>query len=76
MIAAMNTALTGIQNNLRQFEQHASRISRAGIPSTSDPVDLPSEIVGTKAAQHGYEANLAVLRTSDKMIGSLLDVLA
>lgn len=76
MISALNRALTGMQLNQQRFEQHASRISRAGLPGAGDTVDLPTGIVGTKVAQRGYEANLAVLRTADEMVGSLLDVLA
>lgn len=76
MMQAIHSALGGIQQNLQRFEQHAGRIARAGDPGTGRPVDLPREIVGARTAQHGYEANLAVLDAADGMIGSLLDVLA
>lgn len=71
---AMASALSGLQWNQRSFDHHAEAISRAG---TSPEASLrPENIVGLKIAGHGFEANLAVLRKSDDMIGSLLDVLA
>lgn len=76
MIGAMNQALHGLQTNRQRFEEHAARISRSGASGPVDPPDLPTELVGARTAQRGYEANLAVLRGSDELIGSLLDVLA
>lgn len=76
MISAMNQALIGLQMNQGRMQQHASRISRAGRPGGADPIDPATEVVGSQVAQRGYEANLAVLRTSDEMVGTLLDVLA
>lgn len=38
--------------------------------------DLATEMVGLITAQRGFEANIPVIRTQDKMIGSLLDILA
>lgn len=76
MIGAINEALSGLQMNQSRFEQHASRIARAGLQDGAEPVDLAGEVVGTNVARRGYEANLAVLRTADEMVGTLLDVLA
>ena len=36
-------------------------------------VDLVDEIVGLQQAARAYEANLAVLRTADRMLGALID---
>ena len=47
----------------------------ASIEESSD-VDLATEMVGLMTAQRGFEANIPVIRTQDKMIGSLLDILA
>jgi flagellar hook protein FlgE len=39
-------------------------------------VDLGEEIPQTLLTQRGYEANLTMLKVSDEMLGSLLDILA
>ncbi len=39
-------------------------------------VDLGEEIPQTILTQRGYEANLAMVKVSDEMLGSLLDILA
>jgi flagellar hook protein FlgE len=38
-------------------------------------VDLGEEIPQTMLTQRGYEANLTMVRVSDEMLGSLLDIL-
>lgn len=37
-------------------------------------VDLTEEIPQSIVAQRGYEANLAIIRTQDKMLNSILDI--
>jgi flagellar hook protein FlgE len=39
-------------------------------------VDLGEEIPQTVLTQRGYEVNLTMVRVSDEMLGSLLDILA
>ena len=78
-IAALNHALTGMSLNLRRFEGHADRISRWGTtdPRTDEePLQLHEELVGVMTARQGYEANLAVARAADEMLGTLIDILA
>ncbi len=78
-IAALNQALIGMSLNLRRFEGHADRISRWGTTGSrvgEAPIQLHEEVVGMMTARHGYEANLAVARTADEMLGTLIDVLA
>lgn len=50
----------------------AATIERAAAPGDA----LAEDLVGLKFAQHLYTANLKVLRTQDRMLGSLLDELA
>ena len=81
MISAMNSALQGMQQNQLSFARHADRISRWGLENqtTDGPeatISLPQEMVGILQSRQGFVANLAVLKTSDEMLGSLLDVLA
>ena len=79
LIQAMNTALQGMARNQQAFEQHADRISRWGTTRSdgSQPdIDLDTEMVGVLTSRRGYEANLAVARTADEMVGTLIDTFA
>ena len=72
--SVMSTALNGLQNHQRTFARHAGSISRAG---TAPDAELrPEDMVGLMTSQRGYEANLGVLKRSDEMLGTLLEVLA
>jgi len=71
---AMSSALSGLQWSQRSFERHAHEISRSGL--APDAELRPEDICGLMTAERGYEANLAVLRRTDDMLGSLLDILA
>jgi len=42
--------------------------------SRRDQPSIEQSIAGMVADKHGVQANVAVLKTADKMIGSLLDV--
>ena len=89
-IDAVATALGGMQRNQESFARHAQRIALVGAPPAPDrpdgldasgaaagaDVDLAREMVGLTTSRRGYEANLAVVRAADRMLGSLLDVLA
>ena len=77
MFGAINTALAGMQRNQEAFGRHADRIARWGLETGSgDDIDLATELTGVLTSRRGYEANLAVVRAADDMLGSLLDVLA
>lgn len=76
MLQALNTALTGMYAQQRAFARHAERISRWETGQPVAPDDIAGNLVGLGQAKHGYAANLAVVRTADAMLGSLLDVLA
>lgn len=68
-----------MQRNQAQFLKSAQNISRWGATAEGEagaPVSLEKEIVGTITSQRGYEANLAVVRAADEMLGSLLDTFA
>jgi len=47
----------------------------AGVSSTGKSVDLASEFVNLKQAALTYGANALVVKTSEQMYGSLLDIL-
>ena len=70
-IPAMQSALFGIRENLRNFEQTVSRIVR-----DAPGGDLAADIVDLKIAETGVAVNVAVVRSADEMAGTLLDLLA
>lgn len=79
MLPAINSALQGLAMNQRSLSGHAHRISRWGTDEAatgSESIDLQEELVGVMTSRRGYEANLAVLRTSDEMLGTLIDTFA
>jgi flagellar hook protein FlgE len=68
------TAQYGLFAATRRFEASAQRTAQMGDPSID--VDLGSEVVEQVEAKHAFSANLAVIRTADKMQQSLLDLIA
>jgi flagellar basal body rod protein FlgC len=43
-------------------------------PSGATETDIPTEFVNMASSRRAIEANLAVIRTSDKTLGVLLDI--
>lgn len=70
------SALNGMQVNQRTLGRHAERIAAWGTSAAPGAVSLETELVGVMQARRGFEANLAVVRAADDMLGSLIDVLA
>ena len=68
-IPAIASASLGLQQNLRQFDDAARRVS-----STLDS-DLARGVVDLKQAQHGIAVNAAVLRAADESVATLIDIL-
>ena len=71
VLPAMNAALFGIHESLRQFDETASRLAK-----TAPTGDLAGDLVGLKVAKYGVQANAAVVQATDEMTGTLLDILA
>jgi flagellar hook protein FlgE len=62
-------AVAGMAASTARFEESAQRLAR-------DPrADAAKELVSQKLAAADFEANIAVIRSADKMIKSLLDIL-
>lgn len=67
-------ALQGMQAAQGRLAGHADRVARWGEGRTgSDPA---REIAGVLDSARSYEANAAVARTADRMLGSIIDILA
>ena len=71
MLEAINTAVTGITAAFDGMNRAAANIARDGAGG-----DLQGNIVRLIQARQDVEANAAVVRTADKTIGTLIDVLA
>ena len=73
-----SSALTGITQALKQFDQAAEGIRRATQPQTAavDQLDLSTEAVKLLAARTAVEASLEVLKTADEINQHAIDLLA
>ena len=71
MLNAIDTARGGINAGFDRLDRAAGRIARDGADG-----DLARNTVDQMQSAHEVRANIAVVRTADEMIASLLDVLA
>lgn len=67
---AMSISATGIQQSFQLMDQAARNLAE---PDHS--TELPRELVSAIEAKHGVAANAAVVKSTDKMLGSLVDML-
>jgi hypothetical protein len=58
----------------KRWDDASSRVVRAA--TGDDQEDLAGASVGMLTARRGYEASLAVIRSQDRMLGTLIDRLA
>lgn len=68
--SAMQNAYTGIQTGLKNLELNSQKIASPNVPDKAEPLIM-----------HKLDANLVetsakVIKTSDEMLGSLIDVMA
>lgn len=76
MIAALNSATYGIQQNLMRLNDAAARFARQPVRSDIASDDIARDFVELKSARHAVAVNAAVVRTADDMLGTLLDTFA
>ncbi len=70
MIRAYSSALNGIASRIDSFDRSAARIA-----APDDPT-LERDVVKTVDDSEGLKANVAVARTADEMVGTLIDIIA
>jgi flagellar hook protein FlgE len=70
------TAQYGMLAASRKFEASAFRVAAMGDAEANADVDLVSETVEQITAQHAFAANISVIKTADRMVGDLLDIIA
>lgn len=81
-IGVLNQALLGIGHNQRRFERAAGDIVAATTVGQDPPADGPpppdlvDSAVRLMTARRGLEACLAVARTGDELLGTVIDMLA
>jgi hypothetical protein len=81
MIVAIQSGLAGLAAQQRRFESAARQVARQGYvaPGAGDPhhASGPARpIVEALSARAGHAANLKTIQIADRMLGSLVDVLA
>jgi hypothetical protein len=81
--SAAISAGQGIQAWMRAFDRSASAVSGAAAQLGSDAAnqtgsstDMIDGMIGMNLSAAGVKANVAVFRTADEMLGSLLDMKA
>ena len=75
MIPAIDTALVGMRASLDQLERTGQQIANLVSSSSISSGHLVEDIVQLSSAQHGFEANAAVVRTANEIIGTTIDLL-
>jgi len=70
MIRGYSSALAGMASRIDSFDRSAARIA------TPDDPTLERDVVKTLDDSAGLKANLAVVRTADQMVGTLIDIVA
>jgi flagellar hook protein FlgE len=75
MNSIMQTGLKGMQYAQNRVDHAASSIARNGtVEGIHDPVQTTEDMVALKRAGLEFIAAVEVIKTSDRMIGSLIDI--
>lgn len=74
LISILGSGLQGCQQNLQRFAASAERISAWGDPEAE--TTPTADLVELLSARQGAEASLAVIAAGDRLLGSLIDILA
>jgi hypothetical protein len=76
-------ASQGLAASMRVYDRSASAVSNATAQASSDLAEpttsgpgLVDALVGMRVAANDVKANIAVVRTADEMLGTLLDMKA
>lgn len=75
MIPAIDTALVGMRASLDQLERTSQSIANLVSSSRLSSGHLVEDIVQLSSAQHAFEANAAVVRAANDILGTTIDLL-
>jgi hypothetical protein len=70
MISALGTAAYALGQQLDRFNRSAARVARGGGDG------YVQEVVEQMSATHAAAANVAVIRATDELVGSLFHIVA
>jgi flagellar hook-associated protein FlgK len=77
MNLTLSTAVSGLQSAQNRLAASAHRVaSSQTADAAGSGVSLEQEVVAQLEAKHGFQASLQVVKTADRMLGSLLDIRA
>lgn len=76
MNVAFSIAAAGAQDAASRFAQSAAQVVQASTAGVGSDANLASAVVGMNLAKSDFQASVAVLKTADKMMGSLLNLVA
>jgi hypothetical protein len=68
MISGVGSASAGIAAQFQRFERSAARVAGDQSPN------YVRETVEQMSVEHAVKANVAVIRSADEMVGTLLDM--
>jgi hypothetical protein len=71
-----NTALAGIQNGFDSLQKNASQIASKSTMEGTNTQSLVEAVVDLKANVQQVSASMKVLKASDELIGTILDIKA
>jgi hypothetical protein len=72
-VSGLGSVVTDLAASQRRWDDAAERVVRAG---TGEDEDFTAAVTGMLTARRGYEASLVVARSRDRMLGTLIDMLA
>lgn len=76
MISAISSGLAGIQRGMQQMDRSASAIARMGTTNEGGAGELATNLVDLMQAKNQVKANVAVVKSADDMLGTLIDTRA
>lgn len=76
MVSAISSGLAGIQRGIQQMDRSASAIARMGATTEGGPGELANNMVQLMQARNDVKANVAVVKTADDVLGTLIDTRA
>jgi hypothetical protein len=71
MLGAIDHGLHAVAAGFERLDRAAGRIARQGAGD-----DLARDLVDLRRASHEVKAGLAVVRTADELVGTILDTFA
>jgi len=77
MVASLNsTALAGIQTGFNKLQENASKIANVSVTEGENSQSLVESVVDLKANVQQVSASMKVLKVSDELLGTVLNIKA